>query len=76
MTLELGGKSPAYVDDSGDLEHAVKRLAWGKFMNCAQICVAPDYVICSKVRGRSVSSFITLKISSFLSNKHLIFPKM
>ena len=70
VTLELGGKSPAFVDDSGDLEHAVNRLAWGKFMNCGQICVAPDYVICSKVRGPSVSSFITLKLASFLSNKH------
>ena len=49
-TLELGGKSPAYIDDSGNLEHAVKRLCWGKFMNCGQICVAPDYVLCSKVR--------------------------
>ena len=53
VTLELGGKSPAFVDESGDLEHAVKRLAWGKFMNCGQICVAPDYVICSKVRSRT-----------------------
>ena len=52
-TLELGGKSPAYIDDSGSLEHAVKRLCWGKFMNCGQICVAPDYVLCSKVRQSS-----------------------
>ena len=48
-TLELGGKSPAYIDDSGNLEYAVKRLCWGKFMNCGQICVAPDYVLCTKV---------------------------
>jgi len=47
-TLELGGKSPAYIDNSGNLEYKVKRLCWGKFNNCGQICVSPDYVLCSK----------------------------
>jgi len=47
-TLELGGKSPTYIDDSGNMEVKVKRLLWGKFNNCGQICVAPDYVLCSK----------------------------
>ncbi|MEO6826524.1 MAG: aldehyde dehydrogenase family protein [Microbacteriaceae bacterium] len=45
VTLELGGKSPAYVDDSVDLAIAAKRLVWGKFMNAGQTCVAPDYVL-------------------------------
>ena len=44
VTLELGGKSPAYVDASTDLAKAAKRLAWGRFMNVGQTCVAPDYV--------------------------------
>jgi len=47
-TLELGGKSPTYVDDSGDMEAKVKRMLWGKFSNAGQICVAPDYVLCTK----------------------------
>jgi len=47
-TLELGGKSPAYIDDCANLDTAIKRLLWGKFSNCGQICVAPDYVLCSK----------------------------
>merc|ERR1711962_79004 len=47
-TLELGGKSPTYFDDSGDMEIKVKRLLWGKFSNSGQICVAPDYVLCTK----------------------------
>ena len=47
-TLELGGKSPAYIDSTGNLEYAVRRLCWGKFTNCGQICVAPDYVLCSR----------------------------
>ncbi|MGO3147045.1 MAG: aldehyde dehydrogenase family protein [Leucobacter sp.] len=45
VTLELGGKSPAYVDDSAPLEEVAKRIAWGKFMNAGQTCVAPDYVL-------------------------------
>jgi len=47
-TLELGGKSPTYIDNSGNLEYAIRRLCWGKFMNCGQICVAPDYILCTK----------------------------
>jgi len=47
-TLELGGKSPTFVDDSGNMEVKVKRLLWGKFSNSGQICVAPDYVLCTK----------------------------
>lgn len=45
VTLELGGKSPAYVDVSADLAAAAKRIAWGRFMNAGQTCVAPDYVL-------------------------------
>ncbi|WP_024357418.1 aldehyde dehydrogenase family protein [Leucobacter chironomi] len=45
VTLELGGKSPVYVDDTVDLAEAAKRIAWGKFMNAGQTCVAPDYVL-------------------------------
>ncbi|WP_125610348.1 aldehyde dehydrogenase family protein [Specibacter cremeus] len=48
VTLELGGKSPVFVDDSVDLRIAAKRIAWGKFMNAGQTCVAPDYVLGSR----------------------------
>jgi aldehyde dehydrogenase (NAD+) len=48
VTLELGGKSPVYVDDSVDLAAAAKRIAWGKFMNAGQTCVAPDYLLATK----------------------------
>jgi aldehyde dehydrogenase (NAD+) len=44
LTLELGGKSPVIVDDDVDLAHAARRIAWGKFMNAGQICLAPDHV--------------------------------
>ncbi|MGA1837384.1 aldehyde dehydrogenase family protein [Herbiconiux sp. 11R-BC] len=45
VTLELGGKSPVYVDDTVDLAVAARRIAWGKFMNAGQTCVAPDYLL-------------------------------
>jgi aldehyde dehydrogenase (NAD+) len=48
ICLELGGKSPAIVDQTANLEVAAKRIAWGKFSNAGQTCVAPDYVMVHK----------------------------
>ncbi|REK74945.1 aldehyde dehydrogenase [Paenibacillus paeoniae] len=45
VTLELGGKSPAIIDGTANLELAAKRIAWGKWMNAGQTCIAPDYLI-------------------------------
>ncbi|MFE5398928.1 aldehyde dehydrogenase family protein [Streptomyces sp. NPDC056568] len=45
VTLELGGKSPAFVDRDADLDVVAARLAGGKFLNAGQTCVAPDYVL-------------------------------
>ena len=44
VTLELGGKSPAIVDETADLKSAAENLMWGKFVNSGQTCVAPDYL--------------------------------
>lgn len=44
-TLELGGKSPCIVDDTADLKVAARRIAWGKWTNAGQTCVAPDYLL-------------------------------
>ncbi len=44
VTLELGGKSPAIITESANLEVAAKRLIWGKFLNGGQTCIAPDYL--------------------------------
>ncbi len=53
VTLELGGKSPVYVDESADLDIAARRIAWGKFLNAGQTCVAPDYLLATPaVAGR------------------------
>jgi aldehyde dehydrogenase (NAD+) len=45
MTLELGGKNPAFVAPDAPLEVTARRIAWGRFINAGQICVAPDYVL-------------------------------
>ncbi|XP_043525064.1 aldehyde dehydrogenase, dimeric NADP-preferring isoform X2 [Frieseomelitta varia] len=48
VTLELGGKSPVYIDNTADLEISVKRVLWGKCINGGQTCVAPDYILCTE----------------------------
>jgi len=45
VTLELGGKSPCIVADDADIKTAARRIVWGKFFNCGQTCVAPDYML-------------------------------
>jgi aldehyde dehydrogenase (NAD+) len=48
VTLELGGKSPCIVDRDADLDVAARRIAWGKFFNTGQTCIAPDYLLVQK----------------------------
>lgn len=48
VTLELGGKSPCIVDETANLSLAAKRIVFGKFLNCGQTCVAPDYIFCAE----------------------------
>jgi aldehyde dehydrogenase (NAD+) len=45
VTLELGGKSPAIVDSTANVGEAARKLAWGKFFNSGQVCIAPDYAL-------------------------------
>jgi aldehyde dehydrogenase (NAD+) len=45
VTLELGGKSPTIVDETASIKTAANRIAWGKFLNSGQICIAPDYIL-------------------------------
>lgn len=55
VTLELGGKNPCIIEESADLDLAVKRVVWAKYFNCGQTCIAPDYVL---VHRRFQESFI------------------
>ena len=48
VTLELGGKSPCIVHSDADLKLAARRIVFGKYLNCGQTCVAPDYILCER----------------------------
>ena len=48
VVLELGGKSPCIVDESANIKLAAKRIVFGKYLNCGQTCVAPDYILCER----------------------------
>lgn len=54
VTLELGGKSPVYLDSSVDLAVAARRLMWGKLLNAGQTCVAPDYLLTDRETARAL----------------------
>ena len=57
--LELGGKSPCIVDASANIKLAAKRIVFGKYLNCGQTCVAPDYILCeSSVKDEFIAEVI------------------
>ena len=59
VTLQLGGKSPCMVDETADLTVAARRIVFGKFLNCGQTCVAPDYVLVSQsVKEKFLSEIV------------------
>lgn len=56
VTLELGGKSPCIVDQTANIKLAARRIVFGKYLNCGQTCVAPDYIYCHRsVKDKLVS---------------------
>lgn len=64
--LELGGKSPCIVDDTAKLPLAAKRIVFGKYLNCGQTCVAPDYILCDeKIKDKLVEEIKTQIVSQF-----------
>lgn len=63
VTLELGGKSPCIIDAHADVERAASRVAWGKFMNGGQTCVAPDYVLVHESIERSFLEKISQSVA-------------
>jgi aldehyde dehydrogenase (NAD+) len=60
VTLELGGKSPVIVDRTANLDEAARKIAWGKFLNSGQICIAPDYLLVD----RSVAAAFSGKLKA------------
>lgn len=74
VTLELGGKSPCIVDSDINIEYTAKRIAWGKFINAGQTCVAPDYLLVDKKIKQDLLNSIKKYIQEFYGNKPATSP--
>lgn len=70
VTLELGGKSPVIVDQKVNLRDAAKKIAWGKFMNNGQTCVAPDYALVHRDRYAEFIEELKTVIQEFYGDSH------
>lgn len=79
VTLELGGKSPCVVHSDADLKLAARRIVFGKYLNCGQTCVAPDYILCHRsvkdrfveyVKEEIVRQYSTAEYGKIINRKH------
>lgn len=71
VVLELGGKSPCIVDSSAKIKLVARRIVFGKYLNCGQTCVAPDYVLCDKSIKDELVKEITVQIVKQFGEKPL-----
>jgi aldehyde dehydrogenase (NAD+) len=69
ITLELGGKSPVIVTDSADVAVSARRIAWGKFVNAGQTCVAPDYVLVQESIHDAFVAELATSVKSFFGDE-------
>ncbi|CAL8265672.1 unnamed protein product [Merluccius merluccius] len=74
VTLELGGKSPCYIDKHCDIPVACRRVTWGKYTNCGQTCIAPDYVLCEPSIQERVIEEMKKCIQEFYTDDPKSFP--
>jgi aldehyde dehydrogenase (NAD+) len=70
ITLELGGKSPTIVTDTADVADAAKKIAFGKFVNSGQTCIAPDYVLVQEEKKAQLIAELILAIRDMYDPKH------
>ncbi|XP_045414252.1 aldehyde dehydrogenase family 3 member B1 isoform X7 [Lemur catta] len=68
VTLELGGKNPCYVDDNCDPQTVANRVAWFRYFNAGQTCVAPDYILCSPETQERLLPALQSAITRFYGN--------
>lgn len=74
VTLELGGKSPCVVSDDADIAVAARRISWGKFFNCGQTCVAPDYLLVTEKVKPQLFEAMKKEIKAFYGENPKISP--
>lgn len=71
VLLELGGKSPCIVDETANMKLAAKRIVFGKFLNCGQTCVAPDYLLVHESVKDKLIEYMKLEVTAFFSENPL-----
>jgi aldehyde dehydrogenase (NAD+) len=76
VTLELGGKNPAIVDHSADIDVAARRVVWGRFLNAGQTCVAPDYVLVHKSVEEPLLAALTKWVAAFYGTDPRLSPAL
>ncbi len=69
VTLELGGKSPCIVHEDADIETAARRIAWGKFVNAGQTCIAPDYVLVHESQEEALVTALEKSVRDFYGDE-------
>ena len=68
-TLELGGKNPCIIDETASIKVTAKRIVWGKFTNCGQTCIAPDFlVVHKKIKDKLIEELKSQIIKAFSLN--------
>ena len=69
VTLELGGKNPCVIDETASLKVTAKRIVWGKFTNCGQTCIAPDFLIVdNKIKSNLIEEIKNQLVSTYGEN--------
>ncbi|XP_014243564.1 aldehyde dehydrogenase family 3 member B1-like isoform X2 [Cimex lectularius] len=71
VTLEMGGKSPVFIDKTANISIAARRILWGKCINSGQTCIAPDYILCSKDIQSKLVEELKKGIEEFFGEKPL-----
>jgi len=74
VTLELGGKSPCIADETANIKLAAKRIAWGKFVNAGQTCVAPDYVLAHESIAQKLTDEMVAAVKAMYGDSPLDSP--
>jgi len=74
MTLELGGKSPCIVDSDINVEYAARRIAWAKYFNAGQTCIAPDYLFVHKAIKKDLLEALGKNIRKFYGDNSMLNP--
>ncbi len=69
VTLELGGKSPTIIDKSANLKNAALKIAWGKYMNAGQVCIAPDHLLIEKSIAAEFTTALLSRITTMYGEK-------